>query len=79
MCNIAGYVGTKQAAPILLDMLKKQEGYGGGYYSGIATMSFSTSRILVTFNDGSIIRFNPGDIEEFKILSNVRRVINEYI
>ena len=43
-------------------------------YSGIATMSFSTSRILVTFNDGSIIRFNPGDVEEFKILSNVRRV-----
>lgn len=38
MCNIAGYVGTKQAAPILLDMLKKQEGYGGGYYSGIATI-----------------------------------------
>ena len=37
-------------------------------------MSFSTSRILVTFNDGSIIRFNPGDVEEFKILSNVRRV-----
>ena len=44
-------------------------------YSGIATLSFSTSRILVTFNDGSIIRFNPGDVEEFKILSNVRRVI----
>ena len=42
-------------------------------YSGIATMSFSTSRILVTFNDGSIIRFNPGDVEEFKVLSNVRR------
>ena len=43
-------------------------------YSGIATLSFSTSRILITFNDGSIIRFNPGDVEEFKILSNVRRV-----
>lgn len=38
MCNIAGYVGTGRAAPILLDMIKKQEGFGGGYYSGIATL-----------------------------------------
>ena len=38
MCNIAGYVGTGDAAPILLSMLKKQEGYGGGYYTGIATI-----------------------------------------
>ena len=38
MCNIAGYVGTKQAAPILIDMLRKQEGLDAGYYSGIATM-----------------------------------------
>ncbi len=37
MCNIAGYVGTKQAAPILVDMLKKQEGLAGGYYTGIVT------------------------------------------
>ncbi len=38
MCNIAGYVGTKPAAPILLEMLKKQEGFAGGFYSGIATL-----------------------------------------
>lgn len=37
MCNIAGYVGTKNAAPILLDLIKKQEGIAGGYYTGIAT------------------------------------------
>ena len=33
MCNIAGYVGTKQAAPILLEMMKKEEGleiFGNG-------------------------------------------------
>lgn len=38
MCNIAGYVGTKQAAPILIEMIKQQEGYNGGFYTGIATL-----------------------------------------
>ena len=40
MCNIAGYVGNgkKEAAPILLEMLRAQEGYAGGYYTGIATI-----------------------------------------
>lgn len=40
MCNIAGYVGNgkKEAASILLEMLRAQEGYAGGYYTGIATI-----------------------------------------
>nr|MBQ4318593.1 hypothetical protein [Clostridia bacterium] len=38
MCNIAGYVGSKPAAPILIEMMKKQEGWGGGFYTGIATI-----------------------------------------
>lgn len=38
MCNIAGYIGSRPAAPILLEMLKKQEGLAGGYYTGIATL-----------------------------------------
>ena len=38
MCNIAGYVGTKQAAPILIEMMKKEEGWAGGFYTGIATI-----------------------------------------
>ncbi|MBQ5770331.1 MAG: hypothetical protein IIW08_04045, partial [Clostridia bacterium] len=38
MCNIAGYVGTRAAAPILIDMLRKQEGLAGGYYTGICTV-----------------------------------------
>ena len=25
MCNIAGYVGTRAATPILLDMIRKQD------------------------------------------------------
>lgn len=38
MCNIAGYIGTKQAAPILIEMMKKQEGLDAGFYTGIATI-----------------------------------------
>ena len=40
MCNIAGYVGNgkQEAAPILLEMMRAQEGYAGGYYTGIATI-----------------------------------------
>ena len=38
MCNIAGYVGERDAAPILIDMIRRQEGMNGGYYSGIATI-----------------------------------------
>lgn len=38
MCNVAGYSGTKQAAPILIEMLRKEEGIDSGYYTGIATM-----------------------------------------
>ena len=38
MCNIAGYVGQRRAAPILLEMIRRQEGMAGGYYSGLATI-----------------------------------------
>ncbi|MBQ2273110.1 MAG: glutamine--fructose-6-phosphate aminotransferase, partial [Clostridia bacterium] len=38
MCNIAGCVGSRRAAPILLEMLRRQEGFAGGYYTGIATI-----------------------------------------
>ncbi len=38
MCNIAGYVGTEPAAPLLLDLIGRQEGLAGGYYTGIATI-----------------------------------------
>jgi glucosamine--fructose-6-phosphate aminotransferase (isomerizing) len=39
MCNLAGYVGDKAAAPILLEMTARQEGFAGGYYTGIATIA----------------------------------------
>lgn len=37
MCNIAGYVGEKEAAPILIELIRKQEGLFGGFFTGIAT------------------------------------------
>ena len=38
MCNIAGYSGSKQAAPILLEMLRKQQAYDGDVCTGVATI-----------------------------------------
>ncbi len=38
MCNIAGYVGERRAAPILLEMLKRQQHFDGGISAGIATL-----------------------------------------
>lgn len=37
MCNIAGYVGRENAAPILLEMLRRQQGFDGGVCTGITT------------------------------------------
>lgn len=38
MCVLAAYLGPDPAAPILLDMLAREEGLGGGYYTGLATI-----------------------------------------
>ena len=38
MCNIAGYVGEREAAPILIEMIRAQEGFLGGYFTGLATV-----------------------------------------
>ena len=38
MCNIAGYVGERRAAPVLLEMLRRQEDFDGGLCAGIATI-----------------------------------------
>ena len=38
MCNIAGYNGPRRAAPILLEMLRREEIYDGGFSTGIATI-----------------------------------------
>lgn len=38
MCNIAAYAGNRQAAPILLEMLRAQQDFDGGLSTGIATI-----------------------------------------
>ncbi len=38
MCNIAGYVGEKRAAPILLEMISRQQVFDGGCCAGIVTI-----------------------------------------
>ena len=38
MCNIAGYAGSRQAAPILIEMLRAQEEFDGCMGTGIATV-----------------------------------------
>ena len=38
MCNIAGYAGNRQAAPILLEMLRWQEYYDGNVSTGVVTI-----------------------------------------
>jgi len=38
MCNIAGYTGNKRAAPILIEMLRREQYIDGGACTGIATI-----------------------------------------
>jgi len=38
MCNIAGYAGTHPAAPILIEMLRRQEAFDGSASCGITTV-----------------------------------------
>lgn len=42
MCNIAAYIGNRAAAPILIDMLRRQEGWDAGFYTGLATLHGGT-------------------------------------
>jgi glucosamine 6-phosphate synthetase-like amidotransferase/phosphosugar isomerase protein len=53
MCNIAGYSGNRHAAPTLIEMMKKEEAFAGGYYTGLAT-----------FHEGKIYHAKViGDVE----------------
>ena len=38
MCNIAGYAGHRQAVPILLEMLRRQQPYDGDTSTGVAVI-----------------------------------------
>ena len=37
MCVWSAYAGKKPAAPVLLEALKKTEGFWAGFYTGMAT------------------------------------------
>ncbi len=53
MCNISGYIGDRRAAPILFEMMKNQEGYCAGYYTGITTLhegKLYTAKVLGDVN-----------------------------
>ncbi len=38
MCNIAGYTGSRRAAPILIEMLRREEFMDGGLCTGISSI-----------------------------------------
>lgn len=44
-------------------------------YRNVRNVSITPSRIIICFQDESMIRVNPGEVEELKLLSNVRRMI----
>ena len=55
-CNVAGYIGNQSAAPILLEMLERQEGFAGGYYSGIATIASGKLHYAKVIGDVATLR-----------------------
>jgi len=56
MCNVAGYIGNKAAAPIMLEIMERQEGFGGGYYSGIATIADGKLHYAKVIGDVATLR-----------------------
>lgn len=56
MCNQAGYLGDQPAAPVLLAMMERQQGFAGGYYSGLATLDAGRLRYTKVVGDFSRIR-----------------------
>jgi len=56
VCNIAGYVGTEPAAPILLEMIERQEGLAGGYFSGIVTIADGRLHWAKVVGDAAALR-----------------------
>lgn len=51
MCNIAGYVGTRPASPILVDMMRRQEGWDCGHYTGMVTLDNGTLHMEKVIGD----------------------------
>ena len=63
MCNIAGYVGTEPAAPLLLEMIERQEGLAGGYYTGIVTLADGRLHCAKVVGDTATLRAAVRDLD----------------
>lgn len=60
MCNMAAYAGTEPAAPILLRLIAAQEGYGGGHFTGLATIHEGRLHVAKVVGDcATLIRETP--------------------
>ena len=57
MCGIVGYIGKKQASPILLEGLKRLE-YRGYDSAGISTIT--TGKLLIQKTSGKISELERG-------------------
>ena len=55
MCMIAGYAGHRRAAPILIEMLRRQEYFDGGRSTGIATIH--EGKLYTAKINGNLDRF----------------------
>lgn len=68
MCNIAGYIGQRQAMPILIDMMRREEGLDAGFFTGAATLAdqklYSSKVIgdLQTLLDTTDVQSFPGTV-----------------
>lgn len=65
MCQLAAYVGDRPVAPLLLNMLRLQEGYFGGQATGLATLG--EGRITMHKAPGPVDQFKEiTDLEQFR-------------
>jgi len=63
MCQLAAYVGDRPVVPLLLDVLRLQEGYFGGQATGLATL-----------DEGRITMHKaPGPVDQFKKSTDLKR------
>ena len=70
MCGIIGYIGKKEAAPILIDGLKRLE-YRGYDSSGVGVIATDSGEILV--------RKAPGKIRDLEALIKSHQLPNATI
>ncbi len=62
MCGIVGYVGARQATPILVGGLRKLE-YRGYDSAGVSVWNDGVSRVVRCRGKGHGRRIEPGDIQ----------------